>query len=115
MNIFHFSEGKGRKLENFKGIPRRVKIDRKKTMFRNAKYIKGILYACRGESETFPRHESPYGCSHTPPTHNIANITLAPSCGNTLLFINDRRKCRSRLINALVRLLRFESFSNRVV
>lgn len=27
-------------MENFKGIPRRVKIDRKKTMFRNAKYIK---------------------------------------------------------------------------
>lgn len=44
MNIFHFSENRGRKLENFKGIPRRVKIDRKKTMFRNAKYIKGILY-----------------------------------------------------------------------
>lgn len=37
---------------------------------------------------------------YSTPTHNIANIALAPSCGNTLLFINDRRKCRSRLIIA---------------
>lgn len=70
----------------------------------------GVVSHAGDETETFPRHESPYGCSHTPPTHNIASITLAPWCGNTLLFINDRRKCRSRLINALARLLRFESF-----
>lgn len=52
---------------------------------------------------------------YSTPTHNIANIALAPSCGNTLLFINDRRKCRSRLIIAPVRLLRFESFSNKIL
>lgn len=98
-NIISFSDQRASKWIFF--VFRRVKLVHEfyseKRMFRNT--LLWYRMARRNRDVSTPwisLRMFPYST----PTHNIANIALAPSCGNTLLFINDRRKCRSRLIIA---------------